>query len=83
MLLDYGYTPEVLLKNMQLLALDPAKLNALIVSHGHFDHFGGLIDSGAASSAGHDSGAHVRGPAATSGRVSLNRSILRSLVHLT
>jgi 7,8-dihydropterin-6-yl-methyl-4-(beta-D-ribofuranosyl)aminobenzene 5'-phosphate synthase len=42
MLLDYGYTPEVLANNMELLGLDPARINALIVSHGHYDHFGGL-----------------------------------------
>jgi 7,8-dihydropterin-6-yl-methyl-4-(beta-D-ribofuranosyl)aminobenzene 5'-phosphate synthase len=43
MLLDYGYTPEVLANNMELLGLDPARINALIVSHGHYDHFGGLV----------------------------------------
>lgn len=43
LLLDYGYTPNVLQNNMELVGVDPAKINALIVSHGHFDHFGGLM----------------------------------------
>ena len=42
LMLDYGYTPEVLLNNMELVGADPSKLDALIVSHGHYDHFGGL-----------------------------------------
>ncbi|MCP1830079.1 7,8-dihydropterin-6-yl-methyl-4-(beta-D-ribofuranosyl)aminobenzene 5'-phosphate synthase [Bradyrhizobium sp. USDA 4532] len=42
LMLDYGYTPEVLLNNMALVGVDPAKLDGLIVSHGHYDHFGGL-----------------------------------------
>lgn len=43
MMLDYGYTPEALLNNMTIMGVDPGKMNALIVSHGHYDHFGGLI----------------------------------------
>jgi 7,8-dihydropterin-6-yl-methyl-4-(beta-D-ribofuranosyl)aminobenzene 5'-phosphate synthase len=42
LMLDYGYTPEVLLNNMELVGIDPTKIDALIVSHGHYDHFGGL-----------------------------------------
>ncbi|HEY1544543.1 MAG TPA: MBL fold metallo-hydrolase [Xanthobacteraceae bacterium] len=42
-MLDYGYTPDALLNNIELLGIDPGKVDALIVSHGHFDHYGGLI----------------------------------------
>ncbi len=41
-LLDFGFTPEVLLRNFALLDLDPARLDGLILSHGHRDHYGGL-----------------------------------------
>jgi 7,8-dihydropterin-6-yl-methyl-4-(beta-D-ribofuranosyl)aminobenzene 5'-phosphate synthase len=41
-LLDFGWTPEVLNNNLELLGLDVAALDALIVSHGHLDHTGGL-----------------------------------------
>ena len=40
--LDFGYSPDALLNNIDILRADPAKANALIVSHGHYDHFGGL-----------------------------------------
>ena len=43
MLLDFGYTPNALLNNMEVMQVDGAKFQALIASHGHFDHFGGLI----------------------------------------
>jgi len=43
-LLDFGYTPEALMGNMATIGVDPAKAQALILSHGHFDHFGGLVD---------------------------------------
>jgi 7,8-dihydropterin-6-yl-methyl-4-(beta-D-ribofuranosyl)aminobenzene 5'-phosphate synthase len=42
-MLDWGYTPEVLANNIELMGVDTSRLNALIVSHGHFDHYGGLI----------------------------------------
>ncbi len=41
-LLDFGWTPEVINRNIDLLGIDPAKLGGLILSHGHLDHFGGL-----------------------------------------
>jgi 7,8-dihydropterin-6-yl-methyl-4-(beta-D-ribofuranosyl)aminobenzene 5'-phosphate synthase len=41
-LLDFGYSPDALLNNIGILKVDPSKVNALIVSHGHHDHYGGL-----------------------------------------
>jgi 7,8-dihydropterin-6-yl-methyl-4-(beta-D-ribofuranosyl)aminobenzene 5'-phosphate synthase len=43
MMLDFGYTSAALINNIALLRIDPGKLRALIVSHGHVDHYGGLI----------------------------------------
>ena len=43
LMLDYGYTPEALMNNMEIIGVDGTKVQALILSHGHFDHFGGLI----------------------------------------
>lgn len=40
--LDFGYTPEIINRNIELLDIDPTKINGLILSHGHRDHFGGL-----------------------------------------
>ena len=42
-LIDFGITPEVLLNNLAILKIDPASLDALVLSHGHYDHFGGLV----------------------------------------
>jgi 7,8-dihydropterin-6-yl-methyl-4-(beta-D-ribofuranosyl)aminobenzene 5'-phosphate synthase len=41
-LIDFGYTPETLLNNMAILKIDPATFDAMVLSHGHYDHFGGM-----------------------------------------
>jgi 7,8-dihydropterin-6-yl-methyl-4-(beta-D-ribofuranosyl)aminobenzene 5'-phosphate synthase len=42
-LLDFGYTPEILLRNFDLLGIDAGKLDGLILSHAHRDHYGGMV----------------------------------------
>jgi 7,8-dihydropterin-6-yl-methyl-4-(beta-D-ribofuranosyl)aminobenzene 5'-phosphate synthase len=42
-MIDFGYTPEVLLNNMGILKVDPSTFDALVLSHGHYDHFGGMV----------------------------------------
>ncbi len=41
-LIDFGYTSQALLGNLRLLQIDPADFDAMVLSHGHYDHFGGL-----------------------------------------
>jgi 7,8-dihydropterin-6-yl-methyl-4-(beta-D-ribofuranosyl)aminobenzene 5'-phosphate synthase len=41
-LLDFGFTSGALFNNLDILKIDSASLDALILSHGHFDHAGGL-----------------------------------------
>ena len=43
LLLDFGYTPNALMNNMEIMGIDGAKMQGLIMSHGHYDHFGGLL----------------------------------------
>jgi 7,8-dihydropterin-6-yl-methyl-4-(beta-D-ribofuranosyl)aminobenzene 5'-phosphate synthase len=42
-LMDTGASPEVTLHNFALLEIDPADLHMIILSHGHYDHTGGLV----------------------------------------
>jgi 7,8-dihydropterin-6-yl-methyl-4-(beta-D-ribofuranosyl)aminobenzene 5'-phosphate synthase len=41
-LVDFGYTHEVLNNNMSILGVDPSLFDAMVLSHGHYDHFGGM-----------------------------------------
>jgi 7,8-dihydropterin-6-yl-methyl-4-(beta-D-ribofuranosyl)aminobenzene 5'-phosphate synthase len=41
-LIDFGFTSDVLNNNLSVLAIDPARFDALVLSHGHYDHFGGM-----------------------------------------
>ena len=43
LLMDFGFTPQALNNNASLLAVNPSELDALVLSHGHYDHFGGLV----------------------------------------
>lgn len=42
-MLDFGYTPEAMINNAELAGFEAAKIEALILSHGHYDHHGGLV----------------------------------------
>jgi 7,8-dihydropterin-6-yl-methyl-4-(beta-D-ribofuranosyl)aminobenzene 5'-phosphate synthase len=42
-LVDFGFTPEALVNNTELLGINAGVLDALVLSHGHYDHFGGLV----------------------------------------
>lgn len=41
-LFDTGITPDGLVENMRRLELDPRDVEAIVLSHGHFDHVGGM-----------------------------------------
>src|SRR5579863_5467645 len=42
-LLDFGFTPEILNRNFELLGIAADKLDGLILSHSHRDHYGGMV----------------------------------------
>ena len=42
-LIDFGYTSETLNNNMSILKIDPSLFDAIVLSHGHYDHFGGMV----------------------------------------
>jgi 7,8-dihydropterin-6-yl-methyl-4-(beta-D-ribofuranosyl)aminobenzene 5'-phosphate synthase len=43
LLFDTSLTPEVLFHNLELLKFSPSEIDHIIVSHGHPDHYGGLL----------------------------------------
>ena len=40
---DFGPSEAAITHNFRVLGLDPGAIDALALSHGHWDHFGGLI----------------------------------------
>ncbi len=42
-LLDFGFTPEIINRNFGLLGIEAEKLDGLILSHSHRDHYGGMV----------------------------------------
>jgi 7,8-dihydropterin-6-yl-methyl-4-(beta-D-ribofuranosyl)aminobenzene 5'-phosphate synthase len=42
-LIDFDFTGNTLNNNLDLLGIDLAKLDALLLTHGHYDHFGGMV----------------------------------------
>jgi 7,8-dihydropterin-6-yl-methyl-4-(beta-D-ribofuranosyl)aminobenzene 5'-phosphate synthase len=42
-LIDAGGSELVFLHNLKLLNLEPKDINAVVITHGHYDHVGGLV----------------------------------------
>jgi len=42
LLFDAGLSPDGLISNMRALGIDPGSIEAIVLSHGHFDHTAGL-----------------------------------------
>jgi 7,8-dihydropterin-6-yl-methyl-4-(beta-D-ribofuranosyl)aminobenzene 5'-phosphate synthase len=41
-LIDFGYTALTVNNNIDMFGVDPSLLDAMVLSHGHYDHFGGM-----------------------------------------
>ena len=42
LLMDTGQSPKTLSHNMKILDVDSKNINAVFLTHGHYDHTGGL-----------------------------------------
>jgi 7,8-dihydropterin-6-yl-methyl-4-(beta-D-ribofuranosyl)aminobenzene 5'-phosphate synthase len=42
-LIDFGFTQETINNNIDMLGIDPGKFDAMLLTHGHYDHFGGMV----------------------------------------
>ncbi len=41
---DFGLDPAGVTNNIEVLNIDPGKAQAFVLSHGHFDHWGGAVE---------------------------------------
>ena len=42
-LVDFGFTGDTLNNNLDLLGIDTSKLDAMLLSHSHYEHLGGMV----------------------------------------
>lgn len=45
LMMDTGPSPEITLHNMESIATDPQRIGLIVLSHGHYDHTGGLLEA--------------------------------------